>query len=172
MSVLVTLDFDGVVSPYDPCEPAGADWRQFRIGGFDVRIRVQVLDFLHWLDASPTVVAWTSSWDALTQGFSADTSGRIPEFPFLPLRSGRRAKRDAIEAAANGMPWDYPPGALPRVGPFDLVIVADDHRRVGASVKRRLGVRAVTVTPRDHVGLTNRQVATIRRLISSGTMGA
>jgi hypothetical protein len=150
MSVLVTLDFDGVISPYEPCEPAGAEWTPFRLGGFDLHIRREVLDFLQWLAASPATPVWASSWGHITQAFATDTRGAIPDFPHL-LIGHAASKTDAIMAAANDA--------------FGTVVVVDDDRTVGASIRRRLGERAILVTPRDHYGLTDRQIATIRRAV-------
>lgn len=164
MSVLVTLDFDGVVSPHEPCEPAEADWAPFRLGGFDLHIRHEVLDFLQWLAASPATTVWASSWGDLTQTFATDSRGAIPDFPNLVLDHGQSAKSDAITATANG---DGPAFARGREGVFDTVVVVDDDRKVGQSVKRRLGERAILVTPRGHGGLTDRQIATIRRSVDS-----
>ncbi len=120
--VLVTLDFDGVVSPIDQSRDFEADetFEIFRIGFFYCAISREVLEFLGELNRlsqeypDRVAVRWASSWDSLTESFASSTDFAIPEFRYITTdfdKAGAISKA-AIEENAS------------------VVLVFEDHRGV------------------------------------------
>jgi len=91
--VLVTLDFDGVVSPIDHDRDFEADdsFETFKLGMFNCSISKQTLEFVRYLkelsDHYPEhiVLRWATSWVDMTESFEEKSGGAIPDFPFLPI---------------------------------------------------------------------------------------
>lgn len=120
--VLLTLDFDGVVSPIDQSRDFDSDesFEVYRLGAFRCAISKQTPEFLQELkaiaDSKPEDLSlvWATSWESLTEYFSRDTQGALPELDHLKLNLDKaRAIADAtLEADAS------------------LVLVFEDHRGV------------------------------------------
>lgn len=106
--VLVTLDFDGVVSPIDHGRDFEADdsFETFKLGIFNCSISGEVLDFVRYLkDLSDTypdhfVLRWATSWVEMTENFEEKSGGAIPDFPYLPIPESK-AHSIAEEAIAQ-----------------------------------------------------------------------
>lgn len=120
--VLVTLDFDGVVSPIDHDRDfrSEAEFSIFRLGGFSCAISDQVLSLIGYLkelsESHPEELAlrWATSWESLTEHFEKSTDGVIPSFGYLPLLE-TKARAIADEALAQDA---------------SLVVVFEDHGHV------------------------------------------
>lgn len=89
--VLFTIDFDGVVSPYDTNRnfKDDPDFVTLKIGSFQCPIAKRTLTLLQNLKTleeiypENIVVVWASSWADLTEYFHEDSDGLIPSFPWL-----------------------------------------------------------------------------------------
>lgn len=113
--LLITIDFDGVVSPlpnnYNPPdgwvnvwdrkgESESFLWHDFTLG-FRCFVREDVADFLWELVEWPDVeLVWLTSWDESTTRFNDLTNGLIPEFPFLPIWAEERGGQRPSKVAA------------------------------------------------------------------------
>ena len=106
--VLVTLDFDGVVSPIDHSRDfQGEEEYEFEVYnfGFLCAVSTEVREFLQELkelsEAHPDqiVVRWASSWNEMTERFEAKSGGAIPGFSYIDT-SKSKAKAIAAEALA------------------------------------------------------------------------
>lgn len=89
---LITLDFDGVVSPIDHNKNFANDteYTMIKLAGFDCAIRTKVLEFLKEISENETIdVVWVTTWDSLTKHFHEDSDGKIPDFPFLETRRNK-----------------------------------------------------------------------------------
>ena len=95
--VLVTLDFDGVVSPIDHDRNfrADSDFEMFRIGGFQCAISKETLGTIQRLKKismeHPELleVIWASSWVDLTETFHIETNDALPELGFLEIPASK-----------------------------------------------------------------------------------
>lgn len=162
--ILVTLDFDGVVSPIDPQRnfASDLDFELVRLGGFLCAISKATLSFLQELKAiqeatnGKLTVVWASSWEDLTQDFTRASEGAIPEFDFLELPL---SKADSILQAAI-------------TKEASLTIVVEDDRFVHEELKaqwsrasKQGAHRFISFNPSLRVGLQYSTIAAIRSLI-------
>ena len=164
--VLVTLDFDGVVSPIDHGRDFEADesFEVFRIGFFYCAISRETLEFLQTLsslaEAHPDQVAvrWASSWDSLTEDFAPRTDFAIPQFDYILTgfdKAGAISKA-AIEENAS------------------VVLVFEDHRGVHQKLRniwkkdeRFLGRTLISFRPKIEEGITFAQILEAQSLIAA-----
>jgi len=105
--VLVTLDFDGVVSPIDHDRDFETDdsFETFKLGMFNCSISKTTLEFVRYLkelsDHYPEriVLRWATSWVESTKSFEERSGGAIPDFPYLPIpESKARSVADEVIA--------------------------------------------------------------------------
>lgn len=151
--VLITLDFDGVVSPIDHDRRflKGEGFNRFKIGGFDCAIAFDTLKAIQKLkdlaasNRELIEVIWGSSWEDLTQDFPSESGGALPEMGYLTLNL---SKAEAIS--------DY---ALHTNA--ETVIVLEDSERVQeqlAEIWKKsdfTGRELVSVQPQLGIGLTS-----------------
>lgn len=145
---LVTLDFDGVVSPinhevdFDPKQ----GWIEFDFGMI-CDIHKSVLEFLKELykrdQAGEIDLVWASSWNESTQVFSFKSQGMIPELPHLDLSPGN-TKDTAIYAKVDA-------------GGYDRLLTLEDSslvmRRMRAEAKKRSELDSLFIKPDVKLGL-------------------
>lgn len=99
---LITLDFDGVISPIDNSYDFSSDklFVEMKLGGFSCFIKQEVLTFMERLSLNPNIkVMWASSWDDMTQFFNTDSGGSIPHLPYI-MTAGMKAER-ILETASE-----------------------------------------------------------------------
>lgn len=149
MKTLVTLDFDGVISPLHP--DMDADFRSFRLSGFDVDVRQKVLDFLSWLSESDADVVWASSWDDLMDSFEEDSGGSIPSFPHLRIPNTASKPKAILDAVKSGA--------------YTRVVVVEDDRDLAKTISDALP-SSVVVIPKTTRGLSDREISYIKRYLS------
>ncbi len=144
-TMLLYLDFDGVISPLHPEENPDFDrndYHEFRLSGFGVLIRKDVIDFLQRLD--PSQVIWNSTWSNMCASFHEESGGIIPEFPHRYIESGA----DIV--------FGIVPGS----------IVVNDSGNVIRNLRNQQ--RDLTlIQPKPEVGLTERQMKLILRKMGS-----
>lgn len=164
--VLATLDFDGVVSPIDHDRDfeADSDFEVFQIGGFRCAISKRTIEFLQELkdltEAKPERVAtsWASSWEQLTEYFSKDSGGALPEFGYITVDFDKaRAIADrTLEEDAS------------------LVLVFEDHRGVHQKLRniwkkdeRFADRKLISFKSKTVEGITFAQILEARSLIAA-----
>lgn len=162
MRTLVTVDFDGVVSPIDKGRDftLEAGWNQYNFG-FQVDIHETVSNFLHELkeraERGEIDLVWNSSWDESTQGFSVRSSNAIPHFDHLRLVSGV-VKEDALFKKLDQ-------------GFYDRVVVLEDSSRVMRSLRRlmkeRTAVDALFIQPQVKIGLRPQHMQKVLNFLDS-----
>lgn len=155
---LVTLDFDGVVSPIDHDRDftLERDWKQFKLGLY-VDIHKNVLCFLRelrLLDLNGEItLAWASTWLASTEDFAEKTEAEIPSIPWIPLNEG---KAEAIIAKVES-------------GGFERVVVMEDSSKVVAKLrawgKLNPQIELLLIQPKLKVGLTNSQMLKVQEFL-------
>lgn len=148
MKTLVTVDFDGVVSPIDHDRDFTKElgWTRYDFGMM-VDIHETVIKFLQELktraDRGEIDLLWNSSWDESTQGFSIRTEGAIPHFDHIRLSNGL-SKDDALFQKLDHE--DY-----------DRVVILEDSsrimRRARREMKNRESVEALFIQPKVEIGL-------------------
>lgn len=150
--VLITLDFDGVISPIDHdrnfVKSEGFD--RFKIGGFDCAIAFDTIEAIQKLKdlaaSNPELieVIWGSSWEDLTQDFPSESGGAIPEMGYLTLNLSKSAAISDYALHTNA----------------ETVIVLEDSERVQeqlAEIWKKPdfdGRELVSVQPQLEIGLT------------------
>lgn len=142
---LVVLDFDGAVASSRTL-PDSSLYRTSK----SAWVRESVVDLLHWLGQQPNVVLrWTTTSQEL---FAETRRARFgPLFADAALGDGQRADvADRIVEMAAG---------------YGHVVVADPHRDVTTAVQIRLHERVTALTTDPETGLTDHQIATIRRAV-------
>lgn len=167
--VLVTLDFDGVVSPIDKSRPLSdferdEDFEVYPLGGFDCAIRKATKGFLWELrilseeEPERFTVAWASSWNEMTLSFASSSRHELPEFGYVPTNFDKaRAIADAtLEEDAS------------------LVLVFEDHQGVHQKLRniwkkdeRFADRRLISFKPKTAEGITFAQILEARSLIAA-----
>lgn len=163
--VLVTLDFDGVISPIDHDRDFSIDpgFELFRLGAFSCAISKSTISALRQLKLlserypDQLVVRWATSWVDLTERFEALTEGAVPSFPWLPV-SGSSKAQAIVEEALELEP--------------SLVLVFEDSGSALRELRKRwkrtndLGnVELATFEPKLTEGLTKSSMGRARKLI-------
>lgn len=166
MKTLVTMDFDGVVSPIDHDRDftLEAGWTRYDFG-MRVDIHETVSKFLHELkdraDNGFIDLIWNSSWDESTQGFSIRSQGAIPHFDHLRL--------------SNGMTKDEALFLKLDEGSYERVVVLEDSsrmmRRVRKEMKLRTSVEALLIQPKLETGLRPHHMAKVLSFLDSALAG-
>jgi FMN phosphatase YigB (HAD superfamily) len=145
---LVTLDFDGVVSPIDHDRDftLEAGWTQFNFGMM-CDIHETVLTFLqelHQRDQRGEIdLVWASSWNDSTQIFGFKSDGAVPTLPHLDL-GGATTKDEAILAKVEE-------------GDYDRLLILEDStrvmRRLRRLIKSKESLDALLIMPDVKIGL-------------------
>jgi len=158
METLVTIDFDGVVSPINKDFDFSADenFVIVRLGGFHCAIRKSTLNFLKRLsEASEVTVIWGSSWNEETESFFKDSEGLIPQFEWINVQGG---KPEAIlEHALENE--------------FTRVVLIDDDSKVVSGLRRvfkkNSEIDFLAVKPSLHTGLLESHITKIQDFLSN-----
>lgn len=153
MKTLVTVDFDGVVSPinHDRDFTLEAGWIRYDFGML-VDIHESVLKFLQELkslaDRGFIDLLWNSSWNESTQSFYIRSDNAIPHFDHLKLENGV-TKDDALFQKID------------EAG-YERVIVLEDSslamRRIRKEMKLRENVDALLIQPKVELGLQSSHI--------------
>lgn len=144
MRKLLTLDFDGVISPFDL--QRGNEWRTYSLDGSEVSIRKDVITFLQSLRkySHNVDVCWLTSWNESTLSFEKDSQGDIPRFSYVHTKSG---KTQALEKIAKK---------------YDRILAVDDELKVISSFNKVSPLKRIdTIITDSDFGLTNRQMLNI-----------
>lgn len=148
MKTLVTVDFDGVVSPIDHDRDftLEAGWTQYDFG-MRVDIHETVSNFLHELksraDNGFIDLIWNSSWDESTQKFSERSQAAIPHFDHIKLSNGLK-KDEALLLKLDE-------------ASYERVVVLEDSslmmRRLRKQMKDRPSIDTLFVQPELKIAL-------------------
>jgi len=163
--LLVTLDFDGVISPIDKQRDFEAEeaWKVLKLGAFPCAIAEETLELLNELaevnSKNPAIeVVWATSWEDLTEHFSEQSQGIIPDFRWI---STRPSKAESIYGEAQKL------GA-------DAILSCEDSGSVHRELSKLLNPRVkgdpttiIRVEPTTERGLEADHLATIRWAVSS-----
>lgn len=160
---LVTLDFDGVVSPIDnevDFDP-NLGWIEFDFGMI-CDIHKTVLEFLkelHKRDQTGQIdLVWASSWNDSTQVFGFKSQGMVPEFPHLDLSVGN-TKDTAIFAKVDA-------------GNYDRLLTLEDSglvmRRLRAEAKKRESLETLFIKPDVKLGLRPQHIRKALNFLDMG----
>jgi FMN phosphatase YigB (HAD superfamily) len=162
MKTLVTVDFDGVVSPIDHDRDFTKEsgWTRYDFGMM-VDIHETVSNFLQELkaraDRGEIDLIWNSSWDESTQGFSVRTDGVIPHFDHIRLGIGL-TKDDALFQKLDAES-------------YDRVVVLEDSsrvmRRMRAEMKKRTEIEALFIQPKVEIGLRPSHIRKVLNFLDS-----
>lgn len=92
-NTLITMDFDGCVSPIDP----NKDFTQepgfsiITLGNFPCAIHEDTLSFINTVQRDESIdVVWATSWEDGTEYFNKDSDGQIPSIPWIPVNLTRK----------------------------------------------------------------------------------
>lgn len=164
--VLVTLDFDGVVSPIDQDRDflSEEEFSVFQLGAFPCAISKRVLEFVRYLkelsdnDPGHFVLSWATSWVDITEYFERNSQGAIPSFGYLPIPDSK-ARAIADKAIAEDA---------------SLILVLEDSPAVQAdlhNIQRRdmrlSGRRFLFFEPKLSQGLQFSDIMAVRSLIAA-----
>lgn len=157
---LVTLDFDGAVSPIDHSRKFLEEdgWSTFGFG-FRCDVHNTVLEFLSYLklltETGPVEVVWASTWNASTEDFESRSEGRIPGFPWIDVSVG---KGEAIAAKVAE-------------GEFERVVVLEDQQKSLNAIKKSLKtvhpVESLLVRPKVTLGITPAHIKTVKTFLKN-----
>lgn len=167
MKTLVTLDFDGVVSPIDNArdfEPS-LGWIEFDFGMM-CDIHKTVLEFLKELkdraDNGFIDLVWASSWNESTQVFGFKSQGLVPELPHLPLYPGTTKDEEIFKKLDKGS--------------YDRVVILEDSslvmRRIRKEMKIRTSVDALFIQPDVKLGLRPNHMKKVLNFLDSAPAGS
>lgn len=167
--VLVTLDFDGVVSPIDKSRSHSdfeedEDFEVYQLGGFPCAIRKDTKDFLWELrilseeEPERFTVAWASSWNEMTLYFAPRSNHEIPEFGYVPTNF------DKAKAIAD----------LTLEEDATLALVFEDHRGVHQKLRniwkkdeRFADRKLISFKPKLEEGILFSHIAEAKSLIAA-----
>lgn len=157
---LVTLDFDGTVSPIDHTRKFLAEdgWKTLNFG-FRCDVHETVLDLLINLKKLSVTeeieIVWVSTWEASTEDFESKSGGLVPHFPWIDVSKG---KDEAIREKV-------------RDGQFARVVVLEDQTKVMNSIKKALrsipNVDSLLVKPKVTAGITASHIKTVQAFLNS-----
>lgn len=155
---LVTIDFDGVVSPIDKSRDftLTLGWRQVNFG-FTCDIHESIIKFLQDLSNleknAPLDITWASTWNAATEHFASDSNGLIPDFPWIDVSAG---KAEAIFQKV-------------KEGNYTRLVALEDSIKVITKLKKLMKtlpeVEAIYIRPQLTVGLTNTHISKVMEFL-------
>ena len=155
---LVSIDFDGTVSPIDQSRDftESKDWNYYRLG-FSCAIHDSVIELLQDLKAiepeGNIVSVWGSTWHDSTEDFPRNSNGAIPEFPWLNV-GANKAEVIIAKAVSEG---------------FERVVIVEDSPAVIRKIKKlaltNTEVEIMTFKPKLELGLTEKMIAQIRDVL-------
>lgn len=153
--ILVTLDFDEVISPVRPNIVNEEEWEEFDFG-FLCYVRKSVIEFLNTLHKNPNLdIFWASSWGDSGEFFNKRSKGLFPLFKAIPL-----ANKNKVLAAESL----YSESLLVEYGKF--VFVDDDVRIIKIFKKDFENLEALFVKPKKSIGLTDKDITKILNFIN------
>lgn len=91
--ILVTIDFDGCVSPIDRSKDFAHEegFSVMKLAGFPCAVRDEVINFLNTLSTMDKAQPlWASSWEENLSVIHKDSNGRIPDLPWLEVGSSKK----------------------------------------------------------------------------------
>lgn len=155
---LVTLDFDGTVSPIDHSRKYLEEdgWSTFKFG-LQCSIHETVLEFMTYLksltETGLVEVVWSSTWNESTEIFESRSNGRVPSFPWIDVTAGKS------ESIAEKL----------QSGSFDRLVTIEDQQKSINSIKKSLlnfpKVETLILKPKVTVGITTSHINAVKAFL-------
>lgn len=156
--VLLTLDFDGCISPIDRSKDFTTEpgFKVMKLAGFQCAVSDEVIGFLQTVNAQKTLVPlWASSWGENLSNIHEDSNKTIPLIPWLEVKP---SKEESILNYAT-------------VHSYRQLVIVEDSATVTARLRKILNnwnlnhpatsIEYLIIKPKLKEGLTKRHIKDI-----------
>lgn len=152
--ILVTVNFDGVVSPVNPSITDADTWEQHNHNGQTIMIKKAVSEFLEWLSQNEHIdVIWASTRNTTPDSIFNTPDSIFNKFPALDFSLAGKKYQKISENTTN----------------YKRVLVIDDDFSVGVDIREFVNDhhRYIMIRPFENEGLSEGNIKNIKNLITN-----